>query len=230
MQIDTSVTEYIEQYKEPFDVDDAINKMMKGSNWPREEYTMENKEAMTREQIKGKWDFDRDDAANRGTYMHCLFEWFLTDPRTMLNITEMRNFLDFYEHYLQPLGATTYQLEWRVFDEDLRIAGSIDYVGKLPDGTCIIGDWKRVKEMKKKGYNGKMMKAPFTALPDSNVGHFCLQLNMYKMLLLRNYGDEDPEVSKMFIAGFHPDCKEIIEVNDLHLGVVEDKIFPNQQL
>ena len=50
--------------------------MMKGKNWPREEYMVADgsgeMRAMTKAEIKQKWDFGRDDAGNRGTYMHSL--------------------------------------------------------------------------------------------------------------------------------------------------------------
>jgi len=230
-----SVTEIVEQYKEPFDADGIIAKMMSGNNWPRDGYTVPqgtSERPMTENEIKAKWDFVRNDASNRGTYMHHLVEWLLADPRTMLFIPEMRNFFNVYENILQGLGATTYRLEWRVFDADLLggVAATIDYVGRLPDGTFLLVDWKRSKELKREGYGGKMMEEPFSMLPDSNLGHYELQLNLYKMLLLRNYHDVVHNVSKMLIVILHPDCSEVVEARDLRLGVLDGKIHPYQQV
>ncbi len=72
--------------------------------------------------MKRHWDFNRDDAGNRGTYMHAVLEWLLTDPRTMLFVGEIRMFLNFYENHLA--NVTPYRLEWRLFDEDLDLAGN----------------------------------------------------------------------------------------------------------
>ena len=88
----------------------------------------------------------------------------------------------------------------------------------MADGTFCLIDWKRSKEIKYDAYSNKKMKDPFSMLPDSNFGKFSLQLNLYKMLLERNYG---LIVSKMMIAVFHPNCNEIINVEDLKLGVVD---------
>lgn len=232
-EISKSVTGFIAQYSETFDADMAIAKMMRGRNWPRPEYMIEDHEghrrAMTEDEIKAQWEFNGKEAANRGTYMHHLCEWLLADERTSLYIAELRNFLDFIEHTLKPLGVTTYRLEWRLFDLELDLAGSVDYVGKLPDGTFMLADWKRSKEIKEKGFAGKMMQNPFTMLPDSNFGHYILQLNLYKLLLLRQYRDAVCNVSKMLIACFHPDCNKVYEVEDLKLGVVDGRILPYSQ-
>ena len=63
-------------FGEDFKTDLIIHRMMKGKNWPREEYMVADgsgeMRAMTKAEIKQKWDFGRDDAGNRGTYMHSL--------------------------------------------------------------------------------------------------------------------------------------------------------------
>jgi len=232
--INKSVTELVQEYKEPFDASDIIQKMMTGDNWPRKGYTVRQGtfvRPMMENEIKTKWYKDKTNAANRGTYMHHVVEWLLADPRTMLYIQEMRNFFDFYETVLIGLGAETYRLEWRVFDPVLLggLAATIDYVGRLPDGTFLLIDWKRSKELKREAYSGRMMKEPFSMLPDTNLGHYELQVNLYKLLLLRNYHDVVHHVSKMLIVMLHPGCYEVIEARDLQLGVVDGQIRPHQR-
>ena len=47
-----------------------------------------------------------------------------------------------------------YRTEWMIFDEDLKLAGSIDMVYENPDGTLSIYDWKRSKDISKvNGWN-----------------------------------------------------------------------------
>ena len=113
-----------------------------------------------------------------------------------------------------------------VFDLEMDIAGCIDYVGRLPDGSFILADWKRAKKIEEQAFGGRTMKEPFTMLPDCNLGHYTLQLNLYKLVLLRQYGDVIGEVSKMFLASFHPECQKVVEVEDLQLGYVDGKILP----
>ena len=52
------------------------------------------------------------------------------------------------------------------------------------------------------GFSGKHMQKPFSHLPDSDGGKYCLQLNLYKRILEREY---DVKVSHMYIASIHPD-------------------------
>lgn len=125
-----SVTGVCGNFGDEFKTDLIIHRMINGKNWPRDDYMVEDGcdlRPMTKGEIKQKWDFGRDDAGNRGTYMHSLIEWLLTDPRTMMYVTEIKMFFNFYEAYLT--NITPYRLEWRIFDEELDVAGSVDFVG-----------------------------------------------------------------------------------------------------
>jgi len=226
-QFRKSVTGNVGNYHPEFKTDVIISQMMKGQNWPREEYMVPATDEegfvipdavrpMNKEEIKQKWDFMRDDAANRGTYMHAIFEWLLQDPRTMEFTTEMRNFFDFYDRYVKDAEIEPYRLEWRIYHEELDLAGSVDFVGRRPNGKFVLMDWKRSKEVKRQGYNGKKMKWPFNQLPDSNLGHYAVQLNLYKMILEEKYGIE---IDEMLIPFMHPDVNEVVPVEDLQLYV-----------
>jgi hypothetical protein len=169
---------------------------------------------MNKEEIKQKWDFMRDDAAERGTYMHAILEWMLQDPRTMDFQQEMQNFFDWYNSYMRTNNLVPYRTEWRIWLAEIDTAGSVDLVAKKPDGTFALIDWKRSKEIKRTGYNGKKMDWPFNMLPDSNYGHYQLQLNLYKLILETAYG---LTISEMVIPFFHPDVNECVPVQDLQL-------------
>jgi hypothetical protein len=40
-----------------------------------------------------------------------------------------------------------YRSEWMVFWEEMKISGSIDMIFENPDGTILIYDWKRCREI-----------------------------------------------------------------------------------
>ena len=112
-----------------------------------------------------------------------------------------------------------YRTEWTVFDEDLRLAGSIDMCFRKSDGTIAIYDWKRCKEIKKTSWFIKYSKNPaLLHIPDLNYWHYSLQLNIYKTILERNYGEE---VSEMFLVCLHPNHKNYqrIEVTNMSVEV-----------
>ena len=96
-----------------------------------------------------------------------------------------------------------YRTEWMIFDEDVKIAGSIDFVSENADGTLTIYDWKRCKEIKKSNSFGVFALTECIAhLPDTNYWHYALQLNTYKTILERKY---EKKVKEMFLVGLHPD-------------------------
>jgi ATP-dependent exoDNAse (exonuclease V) beta subunit len=95
-----------------------------------------------------------------------------------------------------------YRTEWMIYDEDVKLAGSIDMVYENEDGTLSIYDWKRCKEIAYENY-GKCMKTPcIQHLPDTNFWHYSLQLNMYKTILETKY---NKKVVGLFLLCLHPD-------------------------
>jgi hypothetical protein len=95
-----------------------------------------------------------------------------------------------------------YRAEWMIFDEDVRLAGSIDFVSENADGTLTLYDWKRCKEIKKTNPFGGFAETECIAhLPDTNYWHYALQLNTYKTILERKY---EKKIKEMFLVGLHP--------------------------
>ena len=101
---------------------------------------------------------------------------------------------------------TPYRTEWMIFDEDLKIAGSIDMVYENPDGTLSIYDWKRCKDISKINDWNKFSINPLIChMPDTNFWHYALQLNTYRAILERKY---NKKVTKLCLVRLHPDAME----------------------
>jgi ATP-dependent exoDNAse (exonuclease V) beta subunit len=99
-----------------------------------------------------------------------------------------------------------------IFDEDLKIAGSIDMVYENPDGTLSIYDWKRSKDISRiNDWNKFAINPTIGHMPDTNFWHYSLQLNMYKAILERKY---DKKVTKLCLVRLHPDADtyELLDV------------------
>ena len=58
---------------------------------------------------------------------------------------EMDGFVKFKAEVIDSADITPFRTEWRIAADDKSIAGSVDFVGKLPDGTYCLMDWKRSK-------------------------------------------------------------------------------------
>lgn len=97
-----------------------------------------------------------------------------------------------------------YRTEWLVYDEDIKLLGYIDMVFKnIKDGTYILCDWKRCKEIKKSNAYDTATTECISHIPDANYWHYTLQLNVYREILERKYG---MVISGMYLLSFHPEC------------------------
>ena len=110
-------------------------------------------------------------------------------------------------HFIAFLAAhphlKPYRTEWTIFNEDVRIAGTVDMIYENEsDGTLMIYDWKRCKDIKKTNNFGAFAITECVShLPDTNYWHYALQLNTYKTILERKYGKK---IKEMFLVGLHP--------------------------
>ena len=210
-----SVTTFVHTFFPHFDADTVITKMMDSKGWVNSKY-----HGMTVEEIKTLWDTIRTDAANAGTRMHLAIEQFynsLIDPTIPLeqdvNVINTREYHHFEQFYKDHQHLRPFKTEWRIFDEELKIAGSIDMIYHDPEkkNSIYIYDWKRSKEIKYKNYFQKGLK-PIQYIDDCNYQHYILQLNVYKYIIEKNYG---LKVTELAIVVFHPNndsyCKLIIE-------------------
>lgn len=207
-----SVTTWNHKHFEQFDADAIITKMMSGVNWTRSKY-----HGMTREEIKAKWEANRDEAATAGTALHYDIECYYNGMDVENESVEYAYFREFVSVNKE---LVPYRTEWMVWDAELRFAGSIDmvFVNEC-DGTLLIYDWKRSKEIRKTSPWSKFSHTECVShLPDTNFWHYSLQLNTYKALLEKNYGKT---VSGMALVCLHPDQSnyKVLAVPDLQQEV-----------
>ena len=206
-----SVTEVVSLVTEAFDKDWAIRLMKKGQRWPRAEYAFPDGTAWPDDRIKAFWELSGVHTRNRGTWMHYNIErhWNQLPPleRTaqperghcVASVPELSHFHQFCADVLAPAGVSPWRTEWRVCDPALSVAGSIDFVGRLADGSYCIVDWKR--SQLKEVYGKKRLLAPLQHLEAGRKMEYYLQLNIYRRILQTVYG---LRVSRMILGLFHP--------------------------
>lgn len=201
-----SCTTYIHSFFDDVECDKIITKILNSYKWKNDKtykYYM-----MSYDTIKESWDNVAKESSMLGTDMHALIEKFYNGIEVEFyeDQIEITQFLDFYDAHKD---LEIYRTEWMIFSETLRITGSIDAVFMNRDGTLTLGDWKRSKQIKFNSFDKKMGKYPFDYLEDCNYTHYCLQLNLYRIILETCYGFT---VKEMFLGVFHPenkDCKYI---------------------
>jgi len=143
-------------------------------------------------------------ARELGTEMHYQIERHLNSEPYLANCKELHMFHEFERHHPH---LVIWRTEMRIWDAELRICGSIDaiYEDVLNPGYFYIADWKRTNDIRFEGYcryqrtvtGGRDHRAGCTAfgpvpetadLQDCNFIHYCLQLNLYRYILEKNYG------------------------------------------
>lgn len=211
----TSVTTWNHSHFPKFDADAIIANIFKSKGWgPDHKYW-----GQTAEQIKASWKSNGDSVAGAGTSLHERIENFMNDASFEREYTHQDLYTNLvqeldepveWEYFLQFVrdhpNLKPYRTEWMIFDEDIKIAGSIDMVYENPDGTLSIYDWKRSKDITKVNNWNKFALNPLIChMPDTNFWHYALQLNTYKAILERKYGKI---VTKLCLVRLHPDNEE----------------------
>ncbi len=209
-KIDYSVTEFIHQFFPEFDADQVIDSYY--DIWqtnPKSPYF-----GLEREEIKNQWKLNGEEASRLGSKLHKDIERFYAGEEVTNFSKEYAHFEKFHKDYcdLIPLKQ-----EWCIYDEELGIAGSVDALFKCEEDIIII-DWKRSKEIKEQSQEQGFF--PLTHLPNANYWHYCLQLNMYKYILEKNY---NISIAGMNIVVMHPNNEtyQVLNIQNLQEEIEE---------
>ncbi|WP_304237297.1 hypothetical protein [Jiulongibacter sediminis] len=166
---------------------------------------------MTPDEVELMWRTKGETAAKDGIFLHEQIENFYL-KETYERTEEFHLFESFVSdhNHIKP-----YRTEWRIFDEQHHIAGTIDLISKNGDGYEIY-DWKRSKKVVR-SFNGEPIKnnqwqqgvGLLSDIDDTSYNRYCLQQSLYKYILEKNYG---MFVSKMFLIVLYPDYDKYYKV------------------
>lgn len=160
------------------------------------------------EEIISIWEKKGIEAAELGTQLHLQIENYYKKQRFKSNTKEFGYFLDFKGQFTSMNPERT---EWRIFDEDYRIAGTIDMLYKKEDGTFYIFDWKRSEKVvhpdgkpiisDPEHFYTKFAFGELSHLTDDNYYRYALQQNIYRHILETKY---NYKISSMNLLILHP--------------------------
>lgn len=202
----TPVSTVIAQFFNPFDAEQASLRKCCG-------------DAVAAARLREEWEAKGTFASQVGTFLHEQIENYLnskTKPSTLIcdveyngKYVQQKRKIDISKEwsYFRAFDeATTYEpfrTEWCIFDKDARIAGTVDLICARPDGTYELYDWKRSTKIDpnetnpwSRGLNG------LEHLSDTSYYHYCLQQNLYRYILQKNYGIK---ISRLNLVVLHPD-------------------------
>jgi ATP-dependent exoDNAse (exonuclease V) beta subunit len=211
-----SVTTWNHHHFPKFDADKIIKQIIsskKHKTDPEYKYYQ-----MTAGQIMDMWNANRDGASSAGTNMHYDIECFYNQIDVSNDSIEYRYFQNFLR---ENPHLHAYRTEWTIYHEELKIAGSVDMVYENPNGTLLIYDWKRCKEIVKENLYGSTATTEcIRHLPDTNFWHYALQLNTYKTIIEEKYGKK---VVGLCLVCLHPNNADyqLIEVPFMEKELVD---------
>ena len=168
--------------------------------------------------LREAWDCKGAVASQAGTFLHKQIEDYLNGKHVpdllcdvnfkgdniCLNETlDISREWSYFKAFERNVSFTPFRTEWRVFDAEARVAGTLDLVCACDDGTYEIYDWKRSNKVDPternrwaNGLNG------LEHLTDTSYIHYCLQQNLYRYILQKNYGIK---ISRMNLVVLHPE-------------------------
>ncbi len=157
---------------------------------------------MSPEEVKAMWRRKGDEAAALGTAMHAGIERYYLD-RTMPD----NDTAGLFSQFLATLQLNPYRTEWAIFDEDYKVAGTLDFLD-CTDGVFTIYDWKRSNKILDAAGEpivvspyGKYAFDLISDIPDTTYCHYALQVSIYRHILEKNYG---LRIAGCRLGIFHP--------------------------
>lgn len=199
----TSVTTIINELFPPFD----SRKIAKGVAYNRSK--TEGKKVSVAKVLK-EWKVINQEAINQGSLVHSEIEMYLLD-NSLYDIKDVLHPLsvigiDYIKTIMSELTyVKSITPEVIVYDEESSIAGTIDLLVEMEDGSCYIIDWKTNKELKTSNKYSKGCHPLTKDMDDCNVNHYNLQLNLYRLLLKK-------PVYGMFLWHLTPEGVKEVEV------------------
>jgi hypothetical protein len=196
-----SVTTLIERFF-PFDLKRYIEKKAKD-------------EDRTEEDVLDEYLTNRDEAAEKGTYLHNQIENFLKGVVYDPNTIEFQQFLDFYKKEITTRNLIFSDAEKMIFSNKQNVAGTIDCLFKKDNkDEYVMLDWKRSKKLIIDGqpriYGYGYALSELNSLDNSSYYRYCLQQNIYKYLAETEYS---MKISSMKLVVFHENYPEYYVVN-----------------
>lgn len=160
------------------------------------------RDGMTQAAVLKMWENNGKDSRDKGTLLHDQIDNYFKNKSIIRNEDYLK-----FERFIEKYPLKCYKSEWRIFDEDYNVAGTIDLLAIAEDGINMY-DWKRSKKLispdakviKENNYN-KYGYGPCSFIDDTSYSKYVLQQSFYRYILEKHY---NLEINKMFLVVIHP--------------------------
>ena len=209
-----SVTTLIERFF-PFDLKRYIERKAEEEN-------------RTEEDVLDEYLLMRDEAAEKGTFLHNQIENYLKRTEFDSDSKEFALFLDFYNKEIKPRNLLFFDAERMIVSEKYNVAGTIDCLFKKDNkDEYVMLDWKRSKKLIIDGrpriFGYGYALSELNTLDNSSYNRYCLQQNIYKHIAETEYG---MKISSMKLVVLHENYSDF-HVVDVPVMKKETNIILN---
>ncbi|HET7118048.1 MAG TPA: hypothetical protein VFI29_16240 [Hanamia sp.] len=196
-----SVTTLIERFF-PFDLKRYIERKAEEEN-------------RTEEDVLDEYLLMRDEAAEKGTFLHNQIENFLKKSEFDSDSKEFELFLGFYNKEIKERNLVFFDAEKMIFSDKYNVAGTIDCLFKKESNDeYVMLDWKRSKKLIIDGrpriFGYGYALSELNTLDNSSFNRYCLQQNIYKHIAETEY---EIKISSMKLVVLHENYSDYHIVN-----------------
>ncbi|TXK24830.1 hypothetical protein FVR03_22235 [Pontibacter qinzhouensis] len=162
-------------------------------------------ENRTEEDVFDEFTIMRDEAAEKGTFLHNQIENFLKGTEFDSDSKEFELYLDFYNKEIKERNLIFYDAEKMIFSNKYNVAGTIDCLFKKNNkDEYVMLDWKRSKKLIIDGrpriFGFGYALSELSSLDNSSFNKYCLQQNIYKHIVETEYS---MKISSMKLVVLH---------------------------
>jgi hypothetical protein len=163
------------------------------------------RDGITVEELRAKWDKERNDACERGHRLHSQLEHYIKNKEILDG-----DYKDVVKQFSKIKFKGELYSELQIYSPTYKIAGTTDLVELLNNGTINIGDFKQNKKIDKKSKYKNKLLYPLNAYDECEFETYTFQINLYSAML-KEYGYE---TNKMTLYYFSPATRkmEIFEI------------------
>jgi len=172
-------------------------------------------EDRTEEDVLIEYLMIRDEAADKGTFLHNQIENYLKGQDFDSDSKEFEMFTDFYNKEIKKRNLVFFDAEKMIYSNKYNVAGTIDCLFKKKEkNEYIMLDWKRSKKLMIDGrpriFGYGYALSELNHLDNSSYYRYCLQQNIYKVIVEREFSIN---ISSMKLVVLHENYSDYYVVN-----------------
>lgn len=172
-------------------------------------------EDRTEEDVLIEYLMIRDEAAEKGTFLHNQIENYLKGNDFDSDTTEFKLFNNFYINEIKKRNLIFHDAEKMIYSNKYNVAGTIDCLFKKADkDEYVMLDWKRSKKLIIDGqpriFGYGYALSELNHLDNSSYYRYCLQQNIYKVIVEKEFS---VKISSMKLVVLHENYSDYYVVN-----------------